>query len=175
MTCGKKAADSKKATPADNSDKTPAEPTEPIRDTTTLALVQALALKVDALSTRLDEQDDNKNIEQRDTPSDNDQVGEGGKEPEHDAQIAHERSVDFIDGLLAALEDKRLEVGLAAAAKAHASATFKRHAMERDTDRDKSRKEKAKAVGEKREQQRRKVEVKNHDNNGGKTGDNTRD
>eukprot|EP00873_Tetraselmis_striata_P015325 jgi/Tetstr1/435589/TSEL_024492.t1 len=70
---------------------------------------------------------------------------------------AHERSVDFIDGLLAALEDKRLEVGLAAAAKAHASATFKRHAMERDTDRDKSRKEKAKAVGEKREQQRRKA------------------
>eukprot|EP00873_Tetraselmis_striata_P015324 jgi/Tetstr1/435588/TSEL_024491.t1 len=97
MTCGKKAAHSKMATPADNSDKTPAEPTEPIRDTTTLVLVQALALKVDALSTRLDEQDDNKNREQRDTPSDDDQVGEGGKEPEHDAQIAVATGARYID------------------------------------------------------------------------------
>eukprot|EP00873_Tetraselmis_striata_P015531 jgi/Tetstr1/435795/TSEL_024684.t1 len=38
-----------------------------------------------------------------------------------------------------ALEDKRLEIGLAAAAKAHASATFKRQAAERDTDRERKR------------------------------------
>eukprot|EP00873_Tetraselmis_striata_P014512 jgi/Tetstr1/434776/TSEL_023827.t1 len=54
----------------------------------------------------------------------------------------HERSDNVVDGLMAALEDKRLEVGLAAAAKAQASATFKRQAAERDTDRDKARKEK---------------------------------
>eukprot|EP00873_Tetraselmis_striata_P021227 jgi/Tetstr1/441491/TSEL_029722.t1 len=56
------------------------------RDTTTLALLQALALKVNARSTRLDEHDNNKNKEQRDIPSDDDEVGEGGKEPEHDAR-----------------------------------------------------------------------------------------
>eukprot|EP00873_Tetraselmis_striata_P042437 jgi/Tetstr1/462701/TSEL_007667.t1 len=63
----------------------------------------------------------------------------------------HERSDNVVDGLLAALEDKRLEVGLAAAAKAQASATFKRQATERDTDRDKARKEKDKAARERRE------------------------
>eukprot|EP00873_Tetraselmis_striata_P029593 jgi/Tetstr1/449857/TSEL_036919.t1 len=53
-----------------------------------LALLEALALKVDALSTRLDEHDNNKNKKQRDIPSDNDEVGEGGKDPEHDARTA---------------------------------------------------------------------------------------
>eukprot|EP00873_Tetraselmis_striata_P001167 jgi/Tetstr1/421431/TSEL_012380.t1 len=220
MAGGKKAADPTKATPADSLAETPAEPTETTRDTTTLALLQALALKVDALSTRLDKQDNNKHKEQRDIPSDDDEVGEGGKEPEHAARTAaatggardasavfidprdwedllpraqlwlrfarpndtptqdrvdaldqldaahrtleavgdadearltylrrfkakkaltpeeqvaerliysrvfdtaeHERSANVVDGLLAALEDKRLEVGLAAAAKAQA-------------------------------------------------------
>eukprot|EP00873_Tetraselmis_striata_P043227 jgi/Tetstr1/463491/TSEL_008382.t1 len=332
MAGGKKAADPTKATPADSLAETPAEPTETTRDTTTLALLQALALKVDALSTRLDEQDNNKHKEQRDIPSDDDEVGEGGKEPEHDARTAaargrarrrgrvhrpsglgrplapgvprlpppppppsgatrpslwrprndeadrylteanktasrdeyrhllcygvyraaanaaaktalatlrapiptqdrvdaldlldaahrtleavgdadearltylrrfkakkaltpeeqvaerliysrvfdteHERSANVVDGLLAALEDKRLEVGLAAAAKAHASATFKRQAAERDTDRDKARKEKDKAARERREQQRREADAKNRDKNGGRTGDKTRD
>eukprot|EP00873_Tetraselmis_striata_P035644 jgi/Tetstr1/455908/TSEL_042689.t1 len=87
----------------------------------------------------------------------------------------HERSANVVDGLLAALEDKRLEVGLAAAAKAHASATFKRQAAERDTDRDKARKKKDKAARERREQQRREADAKNRDKNGGKTGDKTRD
>eukprot|EP00873_Tetraselmis_striata_P046175 jgi/Tetstr1/466439/TSEL_010967.t1 len=205
---GKKAADPTKATPADSLAETPAEPTETTRDTTTLALLQALALKVDALSTRLDEQENNKHKEQRDIPSDDDEVGEGGKEPEHDARTAatggardaaaakkaltleeqvaerlvysrvfdtaeHERSANVVDGLLAALEDKRLEVGLAAAAnKAQASATFKRQAAERDTDRDKARKEKDKAARERREQQRREADAKNRDKNGGRTRDN---
>eukprot|EP00873_Tetraselmis_striata_P006696 jgi/Tetstr1/426960/TSEL_017173.t1 len=88
----------------------------------------------------------------------------------------HERSANVVDGLLAALEDKRLEVGLAAAAKAHASAIFKRQAAERDTDRDKARKEKDKAAREtRREQQRREADTKNCDKNGGSTGDKTRD
>eukprot|EP00873_Tetraselmis_striata_P040770 jgi/Tetstr1/461034/TSEL_006184.t1 len=222
---------------------------------------------MDTLSTRLNEHDNNKHKEQRDIPSDDDEVGEGGKEPEHDARTAattggardaaavlrpprndeadrylteanktvsrdeyrhllcygvcraaanaaaktalatlrapdtptqdrvdaldlldaahrtleavgdadearltylrrfkakkaltpeeqvaerliysrvfdtaeHERSANVVDGLMAALEDKRHEVGLAAAAKAQASATFKRQAPERDTDRDKAR------------------------------------
>eukprot|EP00873_Tetraselmis_striata_P023145 jgi/Tetstr1/443409/TSEL_031422.t1 len=81
----------------------------------------------------------------------------------------HERSANVVDGLLTALEDKRLEVGLAAAAKAHASATFKRQATERDTDRDKARKEKDEV------EQRREVDAKNRNKNGGKTGDKTRD
>eukprot|EP00873_Tetraselmis_striata_P010603 jgi/Tetstr1/430867/TSEL_002009.t1 len=131
MAGGKKAADPTKTTPAE----TPAEPTETTRDTTTL---QALALKVDALSTRLDEQDNNKRKEQRDIPSDDDEVGE-------------------------ALEDKRLEVGLAAAAKAQAYATFKRQAVERDTDSNKARKEKDKAARERRKQQRREADAKNRD------------
>eukprot|EP00873_Tetraselmis_striata_P035397 jgi/Tetstr1/455661/TSEL_042472.t1 len=60
--------------------------------------------------------------------------------------------------------------------KVLASATFKRQATERDTDRDyKARKEKDKAAREKREHHRREAEVKNRDNNGGKTGDKTRD
>eukprot|EP00873_Tetraselmis_striata_P023133 jgi/Tetstr1/443397/TSEL_031410.t1 len=291
---------------------TPTKPTETTRDTATLALLQARALKVDALSTRLDEQDNNKHKEQRGIPSDDDEVGEGGKEPEHDARGAaaatggardaaadfidprdwedllpradeadrhlteanktasrdeyrhllcygvyraaanaaaktalatlrapdtptqdrvdaldlfdaahrtleavgdadearltyllrfkakkaltpeehvaerliysrvfdtaeHERSANVVDSLLAALGDKRLEVGLAAAAKAHASATFKRQASERDTDRDKARKEKDKAARERREQQRREADAKNRDKNGGRTGDKTRD
>eukprot|EP00873_Tetraselmis_striata_P008148 jgi/Tetstr1/428412/TSEL_018426.t1 len=187
--------------------------------------MQALALKVDALSTRLDEHDNNKHKEQRDIPSDDDEVGEGGKEPKNDARTAaatggargatavfidprgwearltyprrvkakkaltpeeqvterliysrvfdtaeHERSANVVDGLLAALEDK-LEVGLAAAAKAQASATFKRQATERDTDCDKARKEKNKAARERREQRRCEADAKNC----GKTGDNTRD
>eukprot|EP00873_Tetraselmis_striata_P016893 jgi/Tetstr1/437157/TSEL_025917.t1 len=86
MAGGKKKAGPTKATPADSLAETPAEPTELTRDTTTLALLQALALKVDALSTRLDEHDNNKNKERRDIPSDDDKVGEGGKEPEHDAR-----------------------------------------------------------------------------------------
>eukprot|EP00873_Tetraselmis_striata_P023178 jgi/Tetstr1/443442/TSEL_031453.t1 len=211
MAGGKKAAYPTKATPADSLAETPTEPTETTRDTTTLALLQALALKVAALSTRLDEQDNNKHKEHRDIPSDDDEVGEGGKEPEHDARTAaatggardaaaakkaltpeeqvaerliysrvfdnaeHERSANVVDGLLAALEDKRLEVGLAAAAKAQASATFKRQAAERDTDRDKARKEKEKAARERREQQRREADAKNRDKNGGRTGDKTRD
>eukprot|EP00873_Tetraselmis_striata_P013651 jgi/Tetstr1/433915/TSEL_023095.t1 len=270
MACGKKVADPTKATPADSLAETPAEPTETTRDTTTLALLQALALKVDALSTRLDDQDNNKHKEQRDIPSDDDEVGEGGKEPEHDARTAvattlwrprndeadrylteanktasrdeyrhllcygvyraaanaaantamatlrapdiptqdrvdaldlldaahrtldaqvakrliysrvfgtaeHERSANVVDGLLATLEDKRLEVGLAAADKAHASATFKRQVAERDTDRDKARKEKDKAARERREQQRREADAKNRDKNGGRTGDKTHD
>eukprot|EP00873_Tetraselmis_striata_P003708 jgi/Tetstr1/423972/TSEL_014583.t1 len=131
----------------------------------------ALALKVGALSTRLDEHDNNKHKEQRDIPSDDDEVGKGGKEPEHGARTAaatdrvdalalldaahrtleavsdadearltylrrfkakkaltpeeqvaerlpysrvfdiaeHERSTNVVDGLLTALEDKRLE------------------------------------------------------------------
>eukprot|EP00873_Tetraselmis_striata_P015953 jgi/Tetstr1/436217/TSEL_025062.t1 len=88
MAGGKKAADSTKATPADRLAETPAEPTETTRDTTTHALLQALALKVDALSTCLDEHDNNKHKEQRDIPSNDDEVGEGGKEPEHDARTA---------------------------------------------------------------------------------------
>eukprot|EP00873_Tetraselmis_striata_P035475 jgi/Tetstr1/455739/TSEL_042538.t1 len=266
MAGGKKASDPTKATPADILAETPAGPTETTRDTTTLALLQALALKVDALSTRLDEQDNHKHKEQRDIPSDDDEVGEGGKEPEHDARTAaatggardatavfidpreqlwlrfarpitprtqdrvdaldlldaahrtleavgdadearltylrrfkakkaltpeeqvaerliysrvfdtaeHERSANVVDGLLAALEDKRLEVGLAAAAKAQASTTFKRQGAERDTDRDKARKEKDKAARERREQQRREADAKNRDENGGRTGDKTR-
>eukprot|EP00873_Tetraselmis_striata_P037819 jgi/Tetstr1/458083/TSEL_044590.t1 len=83
----KKAAAPTKATPADSLAETPAEPTEHTRDTTTLAFLQVLALKVDALSTRLDEQDNKKNKEHRDIPSDDDEVSEGGnKEPEHDAR-----------------------------------------------------------------------------------------
>eukprot|EP00873_Tetraselmis_striata_P010737 jgi/Tetstr1/431001/TSEL_002019.t1 len=302
MAGGKKAAYPTKATPADSLAETPAEPTETTRDTTTLALLQALALKMGALSTRLDEQDNNKHKEQRDIPSDDDEVGEGGKEPEHDArtvaatggardaaavlwrprndeadrylteanktasrdeyrhllcygvyraaanaaaktalatlrapdiptqdhvdaldllaaahrtleavgdadearltylrrfkakkaltpeeQVAerliysrvfdteHERSANVVDGRLAALEDKRLEDGLAGAAKAHASATFKRQAAERDTDSNKARKEKDKAARERREQQRRDADAKNRDKNGGRTGDKTRD
>eukprot|EP00873_Tetraselmis_striata_P013986 jgi/Tetstr1/434250/TSEL_023357.t1 len=239
MAGGKKAADPTKATPTYSLAETPAEPTETTRDTTTLALLQALALKVDALSTRLDEQDNHKHKEQRDIPSDDDEVGEGGKEPEHDARTAaatgdrvdaldlldaahrtleavgdadearltylrrfkakkaltpeeevaerliysrvldtaeHERSANVVDGNLAALEDKRLEVGLAAAAKAQASATFKRQAAERDTDRDKARrKERDKAARERREQQRREADAKNRDKNGGRTGDKTHD
>eukprot|EP00873_Tetraselmis_striata_P041362 jgi/Tetstr1/461626/TSEL_006726.t1 len=66
----------------------PVEPTELTWDTTTLALLQALALKVDALSTRLDEHDNNKNKEQRDIPSDDAEVSEGGKEPDLDARTA---------------------------------------------------------------------------------------
>eukprot|EP00873_Tetraselmis_striata_P014286 jgi/Tetstr1/434550/TSEL_023641.t1 len=263
-----------------------------------------MALKLDALSTRLDEHDDNKNKEQRDIPSDDDEVGEGGKEPEHDArrttaatvvasgdtaafidprdwedlsalgayktasrheyrhmsrcygvyradanaaaktslatlrapgistqdhvdaldlldtvhrtleaegdadearltylrrfkaekaltpeeQVAErliysrvfdtaeqERLANVVDGLLAAFEDKRLGVGLSAAAKARASSAFKRQATERDTDRDKAWKEKDKAARERREQQRREAEAKNRDKNGGKNGDKTRD
>eukprot|EP00873_Tetraselmis_striata_P014463 jgi/Tetstr1/434727/TSEL_023780.t1 len=88
MAGGKKAADPTKATPAGSLAETPLEPTETTRYTTTLALLQALALKVDALSTRLDEHDNNKHKEQRDIPSDDDEVGEGGKEPEHDARTA---------------------------------------------------------------------------------------
>eukprot|EP00873_Tetraselmis_striata_P034898 jgi/Tetstr1/455162/TSEL_042012.t1 len=88
MAGGKKAADPTRATPTDSMAETPAEPTEMTRDTTTLALLQALALKVDAFSTRLDEHDNHKHKEQRDIPSDNDEVGEGGKEPEHDARTA---------------------------------------------------------------------------------------
>eukprot|EP00873_Tetraselmis_striata_P016169 jgi/Tetstr1/436433/TSEL_025262.t1 len=282
MAGGKKAAYPTKATPADSLAETPAGPTETTRDTSTFALLQALALKVGALSTRLDEQDNNKHKEPRDVPSDDDEVGEGGKEPGHDARTAaamggardaaavfidprdwedllprayqdcppsslppsgatrpslwrphrvdafdildaahrtleamggadeagltylrrvkakkaltpeeevaerliysrvfdtaeHERSADVIDGLMAALEDKRLEVGLAAAAKAHASATFKRQAAERDTDRDKARKEKDKAARERREQQRREADAKNRDKNGGRAGNKTRD
>eukprot|EP00873_Tetraselmis_striata_P034155 jgi/Tetstr1/454419/TSEL_041320.t1 len=88
----------------------------------------------------------------------------------------HERSANVADGLLAALEDKRLEVGLAAAAKAHALVAFKRQATERDTyRRDKARKEKDKAARERREQQRREADAKNRDKNGGRTGDKTRD
>eukprot|EP00873_Tetraselmis_striata_P034789 jgi/Tetstr1/455053/TSEL_041909.t1 len=59
----------------------------------------------------------------------------------------HERSANVVDGLLVALEDKRLEVGLAAAAKAQASAAFKRQA----------------------------TDARNRDKNGGRTGDKTRD
>eukprot|EP00873_Tetraselmis_striata_P007246 jgi/Tetstr1/427510/TSEL_017636.t1 len=204
-----------------------ARPTELTRDTTTLALLQALALKVDALSTRLDEHDNNKSKELRDIPSDDDEVGEDDrvdaldlldtahrtleavgdaddeakltylrrfkakKAPTPAEQVAerliysrvfdtaeHERSANVVDGLLAALEDKRLEVGLAAAAKAHALATFMRQAAERDTNRDKhskARKEKDKAVREGREHQRREADAKNRDKNIGKTGDKTRD
>eukprot|EP00873_Tetraselmis_striata_P029385 jgi/Tetstr1/449649/TSEL_036717.t1 len=46
MAGGKKAADPTKATPADSLAETPAEPTETTRHTTTLALLQALALKI---------------------------------------------------------------------------------------------------------------------------------
>eukprot|EP00873_Tetraselmis_striata_P002143 jgi/Tetstr1/422407/TSEL_013245.t1 len=103
MASGKKAADSMKATPADNLDETPAEPTEQTRDTTTLALLLALTLKIEC-------------------------------------------SANVVDDLLAALEDNRLEVGLAAAAKAHASATFKTHATEGETDHNKAQKKKDKAA-----------------------------
>eukprot|EP00873_Tetraselmis_striata_P011587 jgi/Tetstr1/431851/TSEL_021342.t1 len=44
----------------------------------------------------------------------------------------HEHSANIIDGMLAALEEKRLEVGLAVAAKDHAVAQFKK--KERDED-----------------------------------------
>eukprot|EP00873_Tetraselmis_striata_P006616 jgi/Tetstr1/426880/TSEL_017093.t1 len=64
---------------------------------------------------------------------------------------AVERSADVVDGFLVALENKRLEAGLAAAAKVQASATFKRHATERDNGRDKVRTEKDKAARETRE------------------------
>eukprot|EP00873_Tetraselmis_striata_P036150 jgi/Tetstr1/456414/TSEL_043148.t1 len=46
----------------------------------------------------------------------------------------YERSANVVNGLVAALEDKRVEVGLAAAATAHATTTFMRQASERDTD-----------------------------------------
>eukprot|EP00873_Tetraselmis_striata_P001863 jgi/Tetstr1/422127/TSEL_012983.t1 len=229
MACVKKAADPTKATPADSLDETPAKPSAATRDTTTLALLlQALASKVDALSTGLDEQDNNKHKERRDITSDDDDVGgprndeadryltEANKTASRDEyrhllgrdearltylrrfkakkaltteeQVAerliysrafdtaeHERSANVVDGLPAALEDKRLKVGLAAAAKAPASTTFKRQATECDTDRDKARKEKDKATRERREQQRREAGAKNRDKNGGKTGDKTRD
>eukprot|EP00873_Tetraselmis_striata_P005236 jgi/Tetstr1/425500/TSEL_015946.t1 len=77
MAGGKKAADPTKATPADSLADTPAEPTETTRHTTTLALLQALALKVHALSTRSGEHDNNKHKERRDIPSDDGEVGEG--------------------------------------------------------------------------------------------------
>eukprot|EP00873_Tetraselmis_striata_P046054 jgi/Tetstr1/466318/TSEL_010849.t1 len=223
MAGSKKATDPTKATPADSLDETPAEPTKTARDTKTLALLQAMPLKVDALSTRLAAHDNNKHNEHRDIPSGHDDVGEGDRvdaldlldaahrtpEAVGDAdeamltylrrfkakkalppeeQVAerliysrvfdtaeHERSASVVDGLLTALEDKRLEVGPADAAKAHAPATFKRQATERDTDRDKARKEKNKAARERWEQQRREADGKNRDRNGGKTGDKTRD
>eukprot|EP00873_Tetraselmis_striata_P037516 jgi/Tetstr1/457780/TSEL_044325.t1 len=50
------------------------------------------------------------------------------------------RQVNVVDGLLAAPEDKRLEIGFTAAAKAQVSATFKRHTTERNTDRDMAQK-----------------------------------
>eukprot|EP00873_Tetraselmis_striata_P001406 jgi/Tetstr1/421670/TSEL_012609.t1 len=88
----------------------------------------------------------------------------------------HERSANVVDGLLASLVDKRLEVGLAVTAKAQAFATFQKHATERDTDLDKAPKEKDKvARDERREQQRREADAKNRDKNVGKTGDKTRD
>eukprot|EP00873_Tetraselmis_striata_P046260 jgi/Tetstr1/466524/TSEL_011031.t1 len=65
----------------------------------------------------------------------------------------HERSANVVDGVLAALEGKRIEVVLAVAANAYASATFKRHATERDAERDKARKENDyKAARDRREQ-----------------------
>eukprot|EP00873_Tetraselmis_striata_P033307 jgi/Tetstr1/453571/TSEL_040539.t1 len=82
MASGKKAADPTKATPAESLAETPAEPTETTRDTTTLALLQALALKVDALSTRLDEHD-NKHKEQRDIPSDDDEANKTASRDEY--------------------------------------------------------------------------------------------
>eukprot|EP00873_Tetraselmis_striata_P023460 jgi/Tetstr1/443724/TSEL_031714.t1 len=42
----------------------------------------------------------------------------------------HERSANVVDGLLAALEDKHLAVGLAVAAKATAAAPFKKKERE---------------------------------------------
>eukprot|EP00873_Tetraselmis_striata_P038120 jgi/Tetstr1/458384/TSEL_044822.t1 len=166
--------------------------------------------------------DNNKHKEQRDIPSDDDEVGEdrvdaldlldaahrtlkavgdadearltylrrfkAKKALTPEEQVAerliysrvfdtaeHERSANVVDGLEAALEDKRLENGLADAAKAQASATFKRQEAERDTDRDKARKEKDKAARERREQQRREADAKNRDKNSDMTGDKTRD
>eukprot|EP00873_Tetraselmis_striata_P011356 jgi/Tetstr1/431620/TSEL_021150.t1 len=106
---------------------------------------------MDTLSTHLDEHDEYKSREQRDIPSDD---GEGGKEPEHDTRTT-----------------------AATRGAAHASATFKRQATERDTERDKAQKEKDKAAHERRrEQQRCEAETKNRDKNGGKmTSDKTRD
>eukprot|EP00873_Tetraselmis_striata_P039579 jgi/Tetstr1/459843/TSEL_005192.t1 len=73
----------------------------------------------------------------------------------------HERPANIVDGLMAPLEDKSLEVGLAATVKAQASATFKRQATECDTDRDMARKDKVQATRERREQHRREADAKN--------------
>eukprot|EP00873_Tetraselmis_striata_P001518 jgi/Tetstr1/421782/TSEL_012685.t1 len=260
MAGGKKAADPTKATPADSLAETPAEPTETTRDMTTLALLQALALKTapppssathpslwrprnDEANRYLTEANKTASRDEYrhmlcygvyraaadaaaktimatlrapDTPTQDrvdaldlldaahrtlEAVGDADEArltylrrfknkkvltPEE--QVAerliysrvfntaeHERSANVVDGLLAALEDKRLEVGLAVVAKAEASATFKKQAAERDTDRDKARKEKDKAARERREQQRREAGAKNRDKNGGMTGDKTRD
>eukprot|EP00873_Tetraselmis_striata_P018823 jgi/Tetstr1/439087/TSEL_027577.t1 len=81
----------------------------------------------------------------------------------------HDNACVTVSAGVEALEDKRLEVGLAAAAKTQASTTFKRQAMERNSDSDKARKEKDNAARERREQQRREA-----DKNVGKIGDKTR-
>eukprot|EP00873_Tetraselmis_striata_P010118 jgi/Tetstr1/430382/TSEL_020192.t1 len=51
------------------------------------------------------------------------------------AAVEHERSADFVEGPFAALENKRLEVCLAAAIKAHGAAQFnKKKRDEEDPD-----------------------------------------
>eukprot|EP00873_Tetraselmis_striata_P020155 jgi/Tetstr1/440419/TSEL_028753.t1 len=71
----------------------------------------------------------------------------------------HDRSANVVDGLLAALEDKRLEVGLAAAAKAQVAAQFKKKEWEDNLDTAASRKNKDTAARETRERERRKTET----------------
>eukprot|EP00873_Tetraselmis_striata_P000825 jgi/Tetstr1/421089/TSEL_012133.t1 len=182
MTGGKKAAATKK-TPADSLDETPAEPTEPTRDNGCVTTSVGVEDHVDALDL-LDTA--HRTLE---GVGDADEARltylrrfKAEKALTHEEQVAerliysrvldtaeHERSANVVDGLLAALEHKRLEVGLAAAA-------FKRRATERDTDCDKARKEtKDREAHERWEQKCREADAKNRDKNGGKTGEKTRD
>eukprot|EP00873_Tetraselmis_striata_P027675 jgi/Tetstr1/447939/TSEL_035245.t1 len=74
-------------------------------------------------------------------------------------------ALNVVGGLLAALGDTRLEAGLAAAAKAHATAQFKKERQE-DPYTTASRKIKDKTAREKRERERREAEAKNKNDKG---------
>eukprot|EP00873_Tetraselmis_striata_P028319 jgi/Tetstr1/448583/TSEL_035832.t1 len=79
-----------------------------------------------------------------------------------------ECSASVVDGLLPALEDERLEVGLLAAAKTQAAAHFKKKEREEGRpDTATSRKIKDKMEREKRERERREAETKNKNDEAG--------
>eukprot|EP00873_Tetraselmis_striata_P028342 jgi/Tetstr1/448606/TSEL_035855.t1 len=80
----------------------------------------------------------------------------------------HECSANVVDGLLAALEDKRLEVCLAAATNAQAAAQFKKKERAEDPGTAASRKSKDKTAREKCERERLGAEAKNKNDKGDK-------